>query len=387
MKKLKIKHLDLIPILLIAFLLCKLVFTADMSMSGTFKVIYSCISYFIYGLIIAYLLNPVVSAIERRILKDSDSVRKRKVVRGFTIAGVYLVVIGLVVVFFVSIIPEIVSGLKEFFANFNEYLAAFESWIKNTFSFLSPDFISKISEFISDIGSNFTNWMSNRENIAEVSGVVTDVVSGSARFVLNFVFGIVVSVYFLYGKENIVKQIKKLTYAIFSEERAKGIVERSNKINKIFYDFILSKLLQAFVMFVFGLVVLVPLEIPYAPLISLVLAITNMIPYIGPWLGSVPCVLLVLLDNPAHPIQAIILVAFILIMQIIDNIYIGPKITADRVGISPLLVIAGVAIGGTFGGFIGMFLGVPVVAVIKLVFYDGFVEKRLAEKNIDEEKL
>ena len=88
---------------------------------------------------------------------------------------------------FVSIIPEIVSGLREFFENFNEYLAAFESWIKNTFDFLSPKFISKISEFISGLGSNFTNWMSNRENIAEVGGVVTDVVSGSARFVLNFV--------------------------------------------------------------------------------------------------------------------------------------------------------------------------------------------------------
>ena len=383
MKKLKIKYLDVIPILLIAFLLFKLVFTADMSIAGTVKTIYSCVSYFVYGLIIAYLLNPLVSAIERRIVGEQDSEKTRKIKRGITIAGVYLAVLGVVVVFFVSIIPEIVSGLKEFFANFTEYLAAFKTWAENTFSFLSPNFISKLSEFIAGFENYFTSWVSNRENIAEVGGVVTDVVSISAKFVLNFVFGIVVSVYFIYGKENILKHIKRLVYAIFTQEKADNIVKRSNQINKIFYDFILSKLVQAFVMFVFGLVVLVPLGIPFAPLISLVLAVSNMIPYIGPWLGSVPCVLLVLLSDPTHPIQAVILVIFILVMQIVDNVYIGPKITADRVGISPLLVIAGVAIGGTFGGVIGMFLGVPVVAVVKLVFYDSFVERRLKEKNID----
>ena len=142
----------------------------------------------------------------------------------------------------------------------------------------------------------------------------------------------------------------------------------------------MSKLVQAFVFFVLGLVILAPLGIHFAPLISLVLAITNMIPYIGPWIGSVPCVTLLLLYSP---IQAVILLAFILVMQILDNVFIGPKITSDRVGISPLLVIAGIAIGGTFGGFIGMFIGVPVVAVVKLVFYDSFVERRLKEKNID----
>ena len=221
----------------------------------------------------------------------------------------------------------------------------------------------------------------SQEQLAEkIGGVVTNAVSGSAKFVLNFVFGVVVSIYFLHGKEHIITQLKRLIYAICSEERANNIFECGRKINKIFYDFILSKIVQAFVIFILGLVVLAPLGINFAPVISLVLAISNMIPYIGPWIGSVPCVVLLLLYNP---IQAVILLAFILGMQILDNVFIGPKITSDRVGISPLLVIAGVAVGGTFGGVIGMFIGVPVIAVLKLVFYDGFVEKRLKEKNLD----
>ena len=184
----------------------------------------------------------------------------------------------------------------------------------------------------------------------------------------------------MHGKKQILTQTKRFTYALFSEEKANTIFSCARKINKIFYDFILSKLVQAFVIFILGLVVLAPLGIHFAPLISLVLAISNMIPYIGPWIGSVPCIVLLLLYSP---IQALILLAFILGMQIVDNVLIGPKITSDRVGISPLLVIAGGAIGGTFGGVIGMFIGVPIVAVIKLVFYDGFVEKRLREKNLD----
>ena len=125
---------------------------------------------------------------------------------------------------------------------------------------------------------------------------------------------------------------------------------------------------------------MIPFDIPLAALIALLLAITNMIPYIGPWIGAIPSVLLALLYSP---IKGLIVLLFIIGMQIVDNLFIGPKIMSDRVGISPLLVIAGVAIGGTFGGFIGMFIGVPLVAVAKLVFHDNFVAKRLKEKDID----
>ena len=380
MKNFKLRHMDLIPILIIAFLLFKLVFTADMSISGTLSALYSCISYFLYGLIIAYFLNPFISYIERKFVNDKDNEKRKKLKRGVIIAFVYLVVVGIITVFFVSVIPAVVDGVKDFIDNFPEYLANVQNWINGNFGFLNPEITEKLNVVLYEFADSFTNWATNNLDVTKVGGAVTNAVSGSAKFVLNLVFGIVVSVYFLYGKEEILKQLKKLTYAMFSEEKAGNVFDCSKKINKIFYDFILSKLVQAFVIFVLGLIVLTPLGIEFAPLISLILAVSNMIPYIGPWIGSVPCVLLTLLYNP---VQAIILLAFILAMQLIDNVFIGPKIMSDRVGISPLLVIAGVAIGGTLGGIIGMFIGVPVVAVIKLVFYDGFIERRLKGKNID----
>ena len=380
MKKFRLKHMDLIPILLVAFLLFKLVFTANMSIASTVDAIYSCVSYFVYGLIIAYFLNPLVSRIEKRIVKKGDSEKKRSILRTIIIAAVFLVVIGLITIFFVNIIPAIGDAVKDFADNFPGYLANFQNWINNTFAFVSPDVTEKLNFALSQIAENVTNWATERFDVEKVGGVLTNAVSGSAKFVINLVFGIVVSIYFLHGKEQIINQLKRFTYALFSEEKANGIFEYGRKINKIFYDFILSKIVQAFIIFILGLLVLAPLGIHFAPVISLVLAISNMIPYIGPWIGSVPCVTLLLLYNP---IQALILLIFILVMQILDNVIIGPKITSDRVGISPLLVIAGVAVGGTFGGVIGMFIGVPVVAVIKLVFYDSFVEKRLKDKNLD----
>ncbi len=380
MKKFKLKHMDLIPILLVAFLLFKLVFSTNMSIAATLDTVYSCVSYFIYGWVFAYFLNPLVSKIEKRVVKENTPEKRRAAIRSIIIAAVFLVVLGLITVFFVSIIPKIVAAVSDFAENLPGYLANFQNWVNSTFAFLNPDVTEELNTVLSQIADNVTSWATTKLDVEKVGGVVGTAVTGSAKFILNVVFGIVISIYFLHGKDRILRQVTRLTYAIFSEERAENVLECGRKVNRIFYDFILSKLVQAFVIFVLGLVVLAPLGIHFAPVISLVLAVSNMIPYIGPWIGSIPCVALLLLYDP---IQALILLVFILGMQIVDNVLIGPKITSDRVGISPLLVIAGVAIGGTFGGVIGMFIGVPVVAVIKLVFYDGFIEKRLKEKNLD----
>ncbi|MBO5734116.1 MAG: AI-2E family transporter [Clostridia bacterium] len=380
MKKFRIRHLDLIPILLIAFLLFKLVFTSGMSIAGIFSTVYSCVSYFIYGLVIAYFLSPFVSVLERRIIKKSDSEKAKNIKRGAVIAAVYVIALGIIVAFVVSVIPAIVSGISDFVENFPEYLANLQNWVSATLGFISPEIVGYISALLSDVAANFTSWAASNIDVGKVGGVVTNAVSGSAKFALNFTFGIAVSIYFLHGKEKLIKGFKRFMYAVMSEEKTNTTIKYARQINRIFHDFILSKLVQAFVVFVLGLLVLVPLGIYFAPVISLVLAITNMIPYIGPWIGSIPCVLLVLLYEP---IQAVILLVFILILQLIDNTYIGPKIMSNRVGISPLLAIVGIGIGGTFGGIIGMFVGVPVVAVIKLVFYDNFIEKRLKDKKID----
>ena len=288
--------------------------------------------------------------------------------------------LGFISIFVIIIVPAIASGLNDFINELPEYLNKFQTWATDSLRSINPDLANNFEGYISNFAENIYKWIEKEMDMAHVGKTVTTAVSGSAKTVIRVVFGIVISIYFLFGKEELGKHFRRFIYAVFSREHAETIMNYGKAINKIFFDFIISKLLQAFVIFILGLIILVPFDIPLAPLISLLLALTNMIPYIGPWIGGVPSVLLALVFNP---IKGLIVLLFIIGMQIVDNLIIGPKIMSDRVGISPLLVIAGVAIGGTFGGIIGMFLGVPLVAVVKLVFYDNFVEKRLQTKNID----
>ncbi len=380
MKNWKIRYLDFIPILIIAFFLFKLIFTTDISISGIFDTIYSCVAYFVYGLIIAYFLNPLLSVAQKRIIKKKDSENTKRVKNGITIAALYLAVAGFISIFVVTIIPAIVNGISDFVKELPQYLAKFQIWFNDTVSFFNEDLAKDLSGKLTNIVMNFYDWVTKQMDVEKVGSAVATTVGVSAKVVIRFVFGILISIYFLFGKEKLINHFKRFIYAVFKVERAEKILDYGSQINKIFHDFIISKLVQAFVIFIIGLIVLVPFDIPLAPLISLLLAVTNIIPYIGPWIGAIPSVVLALLYSP---VKAFIVLVFIIAMQIIDNLFIAPKIMSDRVGISPLLVIAGVAIGGTFGGFIGMFIGVPVVAVVKLVFYDNFVEKRLKEKGID----
>ena len=342
--------------------------------------IYSCIAYFVYGLVIAYFLNPLVIFLEGLFTKKKENDKWKKVKRSLAIAASYVIVIGFISIFVMNIVPTIISGLNEFFVDLPRHLGNFQSWATDTLRVIDPDVANNFEAYISEFASKIYLWVEKEMDMARVGNALTNAVSGSAKTVIRLVFGIVISVYFLFGKEELVKQFKRFIYALFTEDHANVIMDYGRAINKIFFDFIISKILQAVVIFMLGLVVLVPFNVPLALLISLLLAITNMIPYIGPWIGAIPSVLLATLFNP---IKGLIVLLFIIGMQIIDNLFIGPKIMSDKVGISPLLVIAGVAIGGTFGGIIGMFIGVPLVAVFKLVFYDNFVQRRLARKHID----
>lgn len=380
MKNWKIRYLNVLPVLIIAFLLCKLIFTTNISMSGILSSIYSCIAYFVYGLIISYFLNPLLVMIERHFVKETDSRRTKIRKRRVSILAVYLVVFAFLTVFVMNIAPAIVTGFNDFARNLPTYLEKFQAYVSNAVAIFNPDLAKTVQNDLAGVIASVYEWLSGQTDVSKVGDVVTTAVSGSAKTVIRFVFGVVVSVYFLYGKEKFAKHLKRLVYALFQTERADTIMEYARATNKIFFDFLISKLVQAFIIFVLGLCILIPFKVPLAALISLLLALSNMIPYIGPWLGGIPSVLLAFLYAP---VKGLVVLLFIIGMQILDNLFIGPKIVSDRVGISPVLVIAGVAIGGTIGGVVGMFLGVPIVAVIKLVFYDRFIEKRLTEKKLE----
>ncbi len=375
--KWKIPYLRLIPVLLIAFVLYKLVSTMNISLAGIWDTIYSCIAYFVWGFVIAYLLNPAMVYFEKLIASTKDSARVKMIKRGGIIAFLYLLVAGLITLFVVAILPTIIDGVKEIVDNLPSYADNVELWLGDFLGGLNAELSLQVENFIDNFFENLYKLLSALD-YTSIGGAVTNAVSVSVTAMIRFLFGVIVSIYFLFSKEAALSNVKDLLFALFSDARAEKIIQLGRDIHKIFMNFLVSKILQSFALFLIGLMVLIPLRIPLAPLIALVIAITNMIPYFGPWMGAIPCVLLVLFYDPWKALWTIL---YAIGIQVVDNILVGPKIMSETVGINPLLVIAGVAIGGRFGGLLGMFLGVPVIAVVKLIFYDRFIAKRLAAKQ------
>jgi len=379
MKKIKIPYINALPIVIIAAFFVKLIFTTKVSFGSILSTAYDCVAYFVWGFILAYLLHPALRFFENLISSQKDTVKMKKLKRGGTIAFLYLLVLGAVTIFIVAVIPTIRVGINELSDNLPQYAENVENWLKEFSGTADPVWYDMVKNWIESGMQFLYNWLRGLD-LSSIGDRVGTAVTTSVTAVIRVVFGMVVSVYFLYSKETLALCAKKLVYALFSERHAERIVETGKKINVIFLNFIVSKLLQSVIMFVVGLAVLVPIGIPLAPLIALFIAVTNMIPYFGPYIGAIPSVILVFFYKP---IMALWVILYAIGVQILDNVIISPKIMSDQMGISPLLVIAGVTVGGTLGGILGMFLGVPIIAVLKLVFYDSFIEKRLAQKEID----
>ncbi len=196
-------------------------------------------------------------------------------------------------------------------------------------------------------------------------------------YILKFLIGLIISIYILADKEKIIKGAKKLTYALLNKKTAFNLISNLKKSNYIFSKYMFGKALDSLIIGILCLILLSVFRVKFALLFSLIVGVTNMIPYVGPFVGAIPAVVVTLFINP---IQAIWVAIIIFLLQQFDGWYLGPKIIGDQVGVSPLLIITAIIVGGGMFGASGMFLGVPVFTVIK-AFVDEYVEKKLKAKG------
>ena len=186
----------------------------------------------------------------------------------------------------------------------------------------------------------------------------------------------IVSVYLLFSKETFIGQFKKLTYALFKPKRANIIIETARKSNEIFGGFISGKILDSAIIGVIAYIVLAIMKMPDTVLVAVIIGVTNVIPFFGPFIGAVPSFIIIVLQNP---IQGLYFLIFIVVLQQIDGNIIGPKILGSSTGLSAFWVVFAILVFGGLWGFPGMLLGVPLMAVIyyvaqKTVSY--FLKKR-----------
>ena len=345
-------------------------FDAIASVFGTLMRVLSPV---IWGLIIAFLMNPIMVNTEKLFKKKKEG-SSGKLMRAFSVTIASLVFLGIVVGLLVIVVPELVESIKNLFNNMGNFRDKLENWIKNTFSnypSLVDTATEKIDAFTKDASVIFE----------KIQPMMDDLVSGAwdvLSFIKDFVLGFIVSIYMLCNKETLLAQIKKTIVSITKKSTCAKIMNVSSQANKVFSGFITGKIIDSIIIGLLCFIGLTLMGMPYNIMIAVIVGVTNIIPFFGPIIGAVPSTLLMLIVDPK---KAILLFIFILILQQFDGNILGPKILGDSTGLPGFWVLVSLIICGGLFGFAGMVLAVPMFALL-YSFTRSWVENKLKIKKL-----
>ena len=339
---------------------------------GVLQAIFVALSPFIYGIGIAFLLNPLRKIIEYSWLgKTKLKPRTKKIIASF---GALFIGIIMLFVFFSILIPQMISSIQTFLSSFEGYVDSARNFFESN-NFFSDDLLKTLNPVIDKGVSMLGDWVSN---IASSLNAIFMYSVIFAKSVMNFLIGMIIALYILLDEPNLKRQIKKVLYALLPEKMTKGILRTTRLTINTFNSFVAGKAVDSLIIGILCYIILSFMKMPYTPLISVVVGVTNMIPVFGPFLGAIPSILILLLVDPFKALEFSI---FILILQQVDGNIIGPRILGGAVGLPTLYVMFAIIIGGALFGIVGMFIGVPVFSVI-FVLVSEFIHRQLDKKNI-----
>ena len=329
------------------------------------------LSPFIWGLVISYLLIPSMMMYERRLFKPlaarinktKPRIKKdSKLPRVLSLILAEIVMLLIITALFYLIVPQVYDSISAIITNSPSYFDTAYSAIDNLLKDY-PEIEQYATKIFGNLTEALTKWGTNTL-LPSMENVVTNITSGVfyvLKGLYNVVIGIIVSVYILFNKEAFIAHYRKILYSIFSPEHAKHITSALRFADKTFMGFISGKLLDSAIIGVLCYLGCLLLKMPYALLISVIVGVTNVIPFFGPFIGAVPSALLVLLVDPKMCLWFII---FVFVLQQLDGNVIGPKILGTSIGINGFWVLFSIVLFGGIFGFWGMLLGVPVFVII-----------------------
>ena len=371
-------------VVIILCMLCFFVLLRMDDISKVLKLIFNILRPIIYGLAIAYLLNPIVKTVERYLKpwveKRFPNFKKtQKLCRGIGIVAALVVMLAVISALFNMLIPELYRSIRNLALTLPGQI---NEALRNLTVLMSQDTtLGKFfTTFLTEATTFFQNWMRTDllSKVNDFMSHLTEGVFNVVNEVMNAVIGIIVSVYVLYSKEKFSMQSKKIIYALFKPSHANMILHLSIKSNTIFGGFIIGKIIDSAIIGVLCFIGLSILDMPYTVLVSVIVGVTNVIPFFGPYIGAIPSAILIMLSDPKMGIYFIL---FILVLQQLDGNVIGPKILGDSTGLSAFWVMFSILLGGGLFGFVGMILGVPTFAV----FY--YIVNMLINNKLEKRKL
>lgn len=331
---------------------------------------------FIIGILIAYILyipSKKVEIFYRKFKRPRFISKKARPLAVFT---VYLIALILIIIAFRFLIPAVANAVVDFVNNFQGYYSTMMKAIEE----LPEDSVFKSEEVLNIVNEvkniDFKQFI-NMEKIAEYAKGAIDVASK----VFDFFVALVVSVYVLLQRRDILNFFKDLSRAMFKESTYKSLGRYFDRTNEIFFNFIAGQVLDGFVVGIITSIAMSIMGVKYAVPLGFMIGLFNLIPYFGAIIAVVIAALITFLTGGLT--QAILMVVVVTILQQLDANIINPKIIGNSLEISPLLVIFAVTVGGAYMGVWGMFLAVPIIAVIKL-FITDYIEYKNKIKQTQE---
>lgn len=347
---------------------------------------YAVITPLIYGAAIAYILNPLVRFFEKKLIyrflewrKISITDKIKKPVRIVCVVLTLLIFFMIIYGLLAMLIPELFSSITNIVDNFPRYVKIIQKWLSDLFK-NNAELEQYSSALFNTISDRAETWM-NQELLPQINSIVRNFSSGVydiVVFLKNFLIGAMISIYMMYGKETFIARGKQFLYAILKPQRANDMIRDLQYVNNMFGGFIFGKIIDSIIIGLLCYLGMNVLNMPYNLLISVIVGVTNVIPFFGPYIGAVPSALLILLIDP---LQCLYFIIFILVLQQFDGNFLGPMILNDTTGLSSFMVIVAIIVGGGFFGIFGMFVGVPVCAVICTIIKNQVIY-RLKKKQL-----
>ncbi|MBQ9744764.1 MAG: AI-2E family transporter [Clostridia bacterium] len=338
---------------------------------------------FIYGFAIAYLCNPIYKRMHTYVFAFIEKKKARpKLRKTFSLICTYIVFFGVIAIIVFALIPSIGGSVDKFAKGFSGYIADLQTSLEsllNTLSINIPIFNSDdVVKLFTDIfykDGKLIIW----DYLIPAGEAIIFTATSIVRHVVYFIIGLILSVYFLMYKQSMTAKVRKLFCAIFSKKTYQRICDFAVYTDKTFGRYLMGAALDSLLVGTIVVVVLSILGYEFAALIGVIVGITNIIPFFGPFLGAVPSAFIILIADGF--VEMIIFIAIILVLQQIDGNIINPHIVGATTGLTPIGVIAAVTVCSHIFGFLGMVIGVPLCAVLTYMV-SMILDKRLKTKNL-----
>lgn len=341
----------------------------------------------IIGLVVAYLLNPVMSFLEKHLFhflkpRMRNERRAKKFSRALAIVGSLVFLVGIIVLLIASIVPSVAHSVEGVISSMPTEITNLSNWVEDITK--GDTRVADMTEQLLTKGNDYLQEWVQDKLVPQAQTYVTSIISSGINIVkslLNVLIGLIVSVYVMASKETFAGQAKKIIYSVFKPAPANVIVETVRKSNEIFGGFISGKILDSAIIGVLAYIILSIMKMPDTVLIAVIIGVTNIIPFFGPFIGAIPSFIIIVLQNP---LQGLYFLIFIVILQQVDGNIIGPKILGNSTGLSSFWVVFAIMVFGGLWGFVGMLLGVPIMAVIYYIV-ERVVEYFLRRKKLPED--